>query len=310
MKSKNILLVLFGAVAVGSSALAWKEYRELIAARALAVGPQERAELQRRAWDAQKKANQLAAELAARGGADAPAAPGRPNAALGDLASGLLSRMDDPEVRRLMTIEQKAAIGRRYAAFFHSLNLPPDQLEHLKDLLLEKQNAPMDVVMAASQQGINPMENPAEFKQMVEASQAEADAKIQADLGDANYAQFQAYQKTQAQRGVVNQLQSDLSYSDAPLTGPQADQMVQILSQTAGVPAGGMGAGVNGGPGGGPAITDATIEQAQAVLAPPQLEALRAIQQQQQTNAQLQRLMLQAQGGAGQPAPAPSIPGG
>ena len=189
--------------------------------------------------------------------------------------------------------------------FSHSLNLPPAQLEHLKDLLLEKQNVPMDVVMAASQEGINPMENPDEFRKMVEASQAEADAKIQADLGEANYARFEADQKTQAQRGVVNQLQSNLSYSDAPLTGPQADQMVQILSQTAAAPSGGAG---NGGPGGGPAITDATIEQAQTVLAPPQLEALRAIQQQQQANARLQKLMLQARGGAAPPPP--SSPGG
>ena len=42
-------------VAVGALAVAWIEYQELVGLRATAVGPDERADLQKRVWDAQKR---------------------------------------------------------------------------------------------------------------------------------------------------------------------------------------------------------------------------------------------------------------
>jgi hypothetical protein len=313
MNLKTILGAALAVVAIGSSALAWREHLELEHLRVTSLGADERAELRKEAWDATKRANQLADQLKRHSGADdSAAAPDRQKSALGDMTSLIFSRMDDPEVRRLMDIQQKASLGRRYAAFFRTLNLPPDQLDHLKDLLLEKQSVQLDVLMAASQQGINPMQNPDEFKKMVSDNQAEVDAKIQADLGDGQYAQFQNYQNTQAQRGVVNQLRSDLSFTDAPLSGPQADQLVQIMAQTAPAKtsANGLGGGADAPGGGGPSsvITDATIALSQSVLAPGQVDALRQIQQQQQASAQLQKLMFQNQNGGASGGPATPPP--
>jgi hypothetical protein len=313
MKIKTVLMLLLAAVAATSSVLAWREYLELVPLRAAALGPKERADLQKVAWDAQKRANLLEEQLKRRTGAADAADPDRQRSALGDMTSQIFSRMDDPEIRRLMGIQQKAALSRRYAAFFRTLNLPPAQLDQLKNLLLEKQNVQLDVLMAASQQGINPMQNPDEFKKMIADSQAEVDAKIQADLGDSQYAQFQSYQNTQAQRGVVNQLRSDLSFTDAPLSGAQADQLVQIMAQTAPAKAP-ANPGEDGPEGAGNGarsslITDATINLSQSVLAPAQVDALKQIQQQQQATAQLQKLMFQAQNG-GAAGSAAGNPGG
>jgi len=130
-------------------------------------------------------------------------------------------------------------------------------------------------------------------------------------LGDAGFAQYQQYQQTLPQRGVVNQLQQSLSYTSTPLTDAQTEQMVQLLAQAApqraansttptrnmaftmGGPMGYMGGGS------GSTITPEAINLAQGVLSPPQLQALQQLQQQQQAQQQLQQAMRQSMGNRG-----------
>jgi hypothetical protein len=279
-------------LAVSSSTIAYREYLELVRLRADAPDPDERARLQKAAWDAQRRANLLAAQLAAaRTGPGAPAA-GSENQyrALGEYASDMIARIDDPEVRRLMAIVQKGQIVQRFAGLFKDLKLPPEKLAEFENLMVDRQNAAADVLIAASQQGMNPMQDPQQFRQMVQDSQNEIDQKIQATLGPADFSQFQTFQQTQNQRGTVNQLQQNLSFTDTPLTDDQKAQMTQIMAQSA--PAG---------QGGGGAITDTAINLAQGVLSAPQVDALRSMQQLQQANSQLQALL--SQGRAGAPTP-------
>lgn len=309
---KNCLLVLCALVAVGASVLAWTHYQELVGLRAATLGTTERAELQKRVWDAEKRARLLETQLAAirssaaEGGGpaaapDAAAGGGTQNRVIGDVVNTWLSAMNDPEAQRLMAQQQRGQIGSRYAGLFRSLALPPDRLAQFKELLLEKQTARNDVLLAATQQGINPLTNPAEFRQLETNLQAEIDDKIKATLGPEAFAQFQTYQQTQGQRSVVNQLQESLSYTATPLSAEQSAQMVEILGRT-GPPRAGSGASANA-----PAspnnstVTDATIAAAQGVLAPPQVSALQEIQQQQQAGAELQRLMRQGNGPGGPP---------
>lgn len=282
---------LLALAAVGAGTLAFQEHLELITLRAAAPDPEERARLQKAAWDAQKRANLLQAQMAANRAM--PGAPGggpgsgEQNRALGEYASDLIARIDDPEARRLMDIVQRGQIVQRFAGLFKELKLPPEKLAELQSLLVDRQNAATDVLIAASQQGINPMQDPAQFRQMVQDAQNQIDEKIQSSLGADDYAQFQTFQQTQSQRGTVNQLQQNLSFTDTPLTDAQKTQMVQIIAQSA--PAGQSGGG---------AITDVTVSQAQGVLSAPQLQALQNMQQLQQANAQLQTLMSRAPGSA------------
>jgi hypothetical protein len=186
-----------------------------------------------------------------------------------------------------MALQQRGQISSRYAGLFRALGLPADKLAQFKDLLLEKQTVRNDVLLAATQQGINPLANPQEFRQLEASMQAEIDTKIKTTLGPNGFTEFQTYQQTQAQRGVIDQLQASLSYTATPLSTTQSDQMVEILGRTG--PARG-GSPTNS------AVTDATIAAAQGVLAPPQVQSLQEIQQQQQAGAELQRLMGRGQG--------------
>ena len=204
---------------------------------------------------------------------------GAENRTLGDAAADFLAKMEDPEIRRLRDIQRLAAINRQNGAFYASAKLSPEQLSQFRHLLLERQNAANDVLLAATQQGINPMQDPAEFRQMVQNAQAEVDAQIKAALGPDTYAQFQTFQQTQNQRGTVNQLSQDLSYTETPLSQAQTDQMTQVIAQA--------------NPEGGTAVNDKAIQLAQGVLSGPQLQALQNLQQLQKVNSQLQSLMNQ-----------------
>src|ERR1017187_10511217 len=123
--------------------------------------------------------------------------------------------MDRPESARLMAIQQKAQVDARYAALFKKLGLTPDKLAQLKTLLGDKLSTPIDVLTAAGQKGINPIQNAQEFRQLVQSAQGEIDDKIKSVLNSADYAQYQDYVQTEPQRAVVNQLQESLSYTDA-----------------------------------------------------------------------------------------------
>ena len=190
----------------------------------------------------------------------------------------------------------KTQIERRYAGLFDHLNLSAEQLAHFKDLLVQRQSAPMDILTAANDQGVT---DPQDFQKLVASTQTDIDSQIKATLGDAAYSQFQDFQQTQAARGTINQLQASLSNTTAPLTPAQADQMTQVLAQTS--PAASKGpARVLGGNSSG-LITENTLNQSQSVLSAPQIQALQAIQQQQQAQIKLRQIMLQNQSGASAP---------
>jgi hypothetical protein len=243
--------------------------------------------------------------------------------------TALRELMAKPEVQAMLSQQQKAAVENRYGALFKNLNLSPEQTEKLKTLLADRANTRRDIEEAARAQGINPRENPEAFRKLFTDAQNELNASIKATIGDSGFAQLQNYEQTLPQRNVVDNLQQRLSATSLPLTPAQAEQLVQILATnapprttsttTAGAsdvrgpgdfgPGGGPGGfgsrgfGGPGGPGGpdlgrmlgggggGATITAAAVAQAQTVLAPPQVEALQKLQQQQQAQQQLQQLV-------------------
>jgi hypothetical protein len=290
MKSlKNILIVLLAVLTIGASAFAWKEYLELSELRATTVGPDERADLQKRVWDSQKQVKELEQKLAA-GPAGRPDAT--PTATAGSinrggtdngLAANILSRMSDPEAQRLMSAQVRAQIEQRYAALFPKLNLSPDKLEQFKDLLVDRQQAPMDVLAAANDQGIS---DPQDFQKMVQSTEADIDSQIKATIGDANDAQLQSFQQMQAVQGLVGRLSVTLSGTATPLTPAQTTQLTQVIVQTQPAPANGATGTANR-----VQITNDTLAQAQGVLSPPQMQTLQEIQQLQQTQQRLRQIM-------------------
>ena len=332
MKStRNYLILVLSLIVVGGGALAWQQYQELLSLRASALSSDDRAALQKRVWDAEKRARELEAKLAAaqRGDAEetATAADGTAPGAAGPAGRGgranmtpeqiaqLQAVLQSPQVQSLMAIEQKAALNARYAALIRNLNLTPEQGDKLKSLIADRQSAQQDAAVAAREAGVNPRQDPQGYQKLIADAQAQSNDNIKSLLGDDGYAALQQYDQTVPQRNVVNQLQQQLSYT-TPLSSEQSEQLVQILAASS--PQGANGGGQFGGGGGagfaafagaggfggfagrgggGTQITTAALAQAQAILNPAQFQALQQLQQTQQAQQQVQQIL--QQNGAG-----------
>jgi hypothetical protein len=332
------LLVLAGVM----TSLYILKQRELVAATARFDA--ERQDLRKETWDLNKRIKQLENELALAKSNPGPAtttaaAPrggvaqaGRGNLNMNNLAQlagqilgNMTANLDSPETKRLMAIQQRAQLDGRYADLFRSLNLPAEQLDQLKTLLVDRQSAALDVLSVANAQGINPLSSPEEIRNLARETQAKVDADIRNLLGDQGFSQYQGYEQTLPQRAVADQLAQRLSYSSTPLTSDQREQMVQVLAasspatsvsenadfsvMTNAVGFIGRGGGNTLSLGGtaSPTVTatinNEAVNRAGTVLSPPQVTALQQIQQEQQAQQQMgstmQRTILQNLGGRG-----------
>jgi len=277
----------------------------------------ERAALQKKIWELQRQNGELERRRAGSGpGAVAsnndgpgPRDEGRTNGGPGGGDPTFRARVDggrfgamlnNPEMQKLMAVQQKGALDSRYSSLFKQLNLSPADLEKFKNLLVEKQSAVMDVMAAARSEGLTGRENRDQIRDLVQNAQNEVDNTIRSTLGDAAYSQYQNYEATQPQRAVVSQLEQRLSYSSTPLSDTQSQQLVQILAETSPTRDNNGGrtmvtVGAAGGPGavffGGPTITVDAVNRAQTVLTAQQMSALQSLQQEQQASAQLRQQM-------------------
>ncbi|MEY2879227.1 MAG: hypothetical protein RLZZ15_1607 [Verrucomicrobiota bacterium] len=246
MKSpKNFLLTLLALATAGVAVLAWRQQRELAALRTAALQSSERADLQRRIWDLERRNRDLADRAGApRGETESPAATagaatpasrpdGPPRGGRGNplqQVAALRAALAKPDVQAMIAVQQKALVDARYAALFRQLGLPAAQRAKVEALMTEFQNTGLDVLTVATEQGVR---DPQGIRQLMEAVRADYLNGVKAALGDAAFQQFQNYEQTLPQRALVNQLQQRLSSTDTPLSPAQADQLVTILATNA-----------------------------------------------------------------------------
>lgn len=299
---KNHLIVALALLTLTAGYTAWQEYREIARLKEQLAAKAPEVVARKRAWSRPQTD-------ATEPGGDAHS-PGSQTdeheANLPDLEvvrrrgeSAFRSMMENPEYQKLMAITQKGRLDGRYAALFKQLNLTPEQLEKFKNLLLEKQNAMIDVMMAARDQGLNPRTDREAFQALLANTQTEIDNSIRSAIGDQAYASYENYERTMPYRGVVDQLTARLSYGTNPLTSAQSEAMVNILASTnsmPNLPAGAVRAVAL--PFGAPVTGRATLNseamnRAQGILTPDQYAALQQLQQEQQAQAQMRNLLRQ-----------------
>lgn len=304
-KAKNYLIALFAISTVLTGVIAWQQNSRLSTLQeALLKASTDAATIKPKPAPV---AAEFKAESEAKPAASAEAdsvtpAPGEENAQPRQQRNNrpnFAALMANPEFAAAMSVQQRAALDGRYADLFKQLNLSPAQLEKFKALLIERQNARMDVMNAAREGGLNPRENRDELRKLTAEAQAEVDTNIKTSLGETVYNQYQNYEATQSQRAVVSQLDQRLSYSSTPLNSTQSAFIVSALAASA--PAESTDQG-GGGPGNwsgrtGTTITDAVVQQAQSVLTPDQLSALKQLQAEQQAQQQIRNLMRANTGG-------------
>lgn len=288
---KNLAILFLLVTTVTGTTIAWIQHQELIQLRASMAEVDQPAIQPETIAPIEAPGRDFASDTVVQGQDEPDFLPTPPRnfARSGDIGrdernAHFKELMERPDIQRLMAIQQKSTLDSRYSALFRNLSLTPDQLERFKELLVEKRTAASDVRSAAREQGMNAREDREALAKMVADTQAEIDANIRATLGENGFARYESFEQTLPQRNLVNQLESRLSYSATPLTNQQTEQMVAILASTHATQTSDASPRLRGirNP-----ITDATINQALGVLAGPQIDALRQLQQEQQAQAAL-----------------------
>jgi hypothetical protein len=156
------------------------------------------------------------------------------------------------------------------------LGFTAEQEAQFKRVMADSHDRRREEVQLAMRQ--NPTLDQAGRESLMAAIVQQADADLltamRGTFGDATVQAFQRYRDTLPAREVTRELTNMLFYSEAPLTVPQAEQLVAVVAANSRNAQNRVDlSAIN---------NEAVAAQAQAFLSPPQLAALRRAQVQMQ----------------------------
>jgi RNA polymerase sigma factor (sigma-70 family) len=196
----------------------------------------------------------------------------------------------DAEYRASIIALAKSRLDLFYGPLFKTLNLPETRLDQFKDLLIKKQLVGVEVNEAMRttgirQEGTTPAELNTLFYQSMYDAERGVDNEIKAFLTAPENAQYVDYSEDLVPWIAVNALARTLQSTATPLADEQAGQLVVLLRGSRPKPNVPYSIKILFGAGLFPTthtnpITAQVLEQAAAVLSPPQIDVLRQVQQQ------------------------------
>jgi hypothetical protein len=245
MKTPFVLLTaLLAGTVLFLGTIAWRQHNELIRLRAAALDHGDRAALQKRIWDAEKRAqlSEARALAAQPANTETTAEPTDPAATAqlknlppadkkGPTPQEILAFLSNPEMQLKLATKFREQVDARYGTLFKNLNLSGPQQAQMRELLIERQGAVIDVAAAMLAAGGKLKEK--DLQTLVAGAQDETDRKLQATFGPAVFTQFQTYENAQLFRGATSDLQKNLARSNVPLNASQAEQFTMSVSTLA-----------------------------------------------------------------------------
>jgi hypothetical protein len=245
MKTPFVLLTaLLAGTVLFLGTIAWRQHSELIRLRAAALDQGDRAALQKRIRDAEKRAqlSEARALAAQPANTETTAEPTNPAATAqlknlppadkkGPSPQEILAFLSNPEMQLKLATKFREQVDARYGTLFKNLNLSGPQQAQMRELLIERQGAVIDVAAAMLAAGGKLKEK--DLQTLVAGAQDETDRKLQATFGPAVFTQFQTYENAQLFRGATSDLQKNLARSNVPLNASQAEQFTMSVSTLA-----------------------------------------------------------------------------
>ena len=156
------------------------------------------------------------------------------SAATSNAPSPMAQMFKSKDMRNLIRTQQKMVMGplieKSYGSLFNSLSLKPEQTAALKELMVKKS-------MVDAEMGVSLMAGDTDAdkrKEMVKQAKDEKegiDDQIKQFLGEDNFTQFQAYEKTVPERMAVNTFKDQQASGPGSLTPDQEDQLVKAMSE-------------------------------------------------------------------------------
>jgi hypothetical protein len=164
------------------------------------------------------------------------ATTGQPQASVSSnaKADNLLSEMfKKPELKEMIKTQQKTVfstmIDKNYAKLIADLQLTPEQATALRDLVMKKTLVDIDTGMSVMSGDMDTAKRE-ELMQQAKTDKDAINGQIKQLLGDDNYTQFQAYEKTQPERMTISTFKDQLASGPNALTSDQEEQLIQAMS--------------------------------------------------------------------------------
>ena len=162
MKTPFVLLTtLLAGTVLFLGTIAWRQHSELIRLRAAALDQGDRAALQKRIRDAEKRAqlSEARALAAQPANTETTAEPTDPAATAqlknlppadkkGPSPQEILAFLSNPEMQLKLATKFREQVDARYSTLFKNLNLSGPQQAQMRELLIERQGAVIDVAAA------------------------------------------------------------------------------------------------------------------------------------------------------------------
>jgi hypothetical protein len=137
--------------------------------------------------------------------------------------------LQDPATKKMYRDSIKAMLDSTYGALFKELNLSPEKLEKLKELLVDQQMAALDINQ--EMMSTTPSEeNKKELQQRFEDLKEDNDAKLSELLGNGNFEKYATYRDRLSERQLVSNFMQSLGTNDK-LTETQQQTLVESMYQ-------------------------------------------------------------------------------
>jgi hypothetical protein len=144
-----------------------------------------------------------------------------------DMREMVSSMMKNPEMRKMVRGQQKAAVEMMYEGLFKQLGLAPEEKSELSELLLDAQMRQVEGAQGLF--GDTDGQDAAAVRAEFETAKKDLDAQVKGLLGEERYAEYKNYEKNIGERMQLNQLQTRLESEQMPLQEQQAGQLLQLM---------------------------------------------------------------------------------
>lgn len=231
---KHAALVLLGLTSAGSLlALAWVLGRSPAPDPRLAALETELKEARRTIASLKREVERRAEPV------PAPAPPSAPAVAEAPAATGapagktdLRAMLNNPGMREVMERQQALQIDVAYGRLFDQLQLSPQEREHFKKLLVERQKTQTDLGLKLLDGNLS-SEQRQEIGREIDRQRTAFDDTIRKFLNhEDDWQSFQGWEKSLPDRTQYEMLGKSLFASSAePLSGQQEQQLIDLMTE-------------------------------------------------------------------------------
>lgn len=137
--------------------------------------------------------------------------------------AGYAEMMKNPAMKDMIRSQQKIALDMSYGSLFSEMELPPDELDKFKELLVDKQMAFID--MSPGMMGPGSADEMKERSRTIKAITEEYNDKVRLAIGEQYYEMYKEYEDTLPDRMQVNQFKALLATSN-PLDEEQEQDLI------------------------------------------------------------------------------------